>query len=190
MQSAQNENMPPLELRPALEHPELLAAPVADALRALDPALAAQVEVAAIDATLADTAAFCAAYGVALDVSANCVIIAGTRGETTRYAACLVLATTRLDVNGVVRKLLDARKASFAPMDDAVALSGMEYGGITPVGIPDDWALYLDARVSALPSAIVGSGIRGSKLQVPGAVLAALPHAEVIDGLAKVPEPD
>jgi len=182
--------MPSLELQPALEHPELLAAPVAAALRALDPALAAQVEVAPIDATLADTAAFCAAYGVGLDVSANCVIIAGTRGDVTRYAACMVLATARLDVNGVVRKLLDARKASFAPMEDAVGLGGMEYGGITPIGLPDDWAVYVDARVAALPSAIVGSGIRGSKLQLPGAVLAALPHAEVIDDLAKVPEPD
>jgi prolyl-tRNA editing enzyme YbaK/EbsC (Cys-tRNA(Pro) deacylase) len=187
----QDDNMPALELRFALDHPELLATPVAAALRALDPALAAHVEVAPIDAMLADTAAFCAAYGVGLNVSANCVVIAGTRGEVTRYAACVVLATTRLDVNGVVRRLLNARKASFAPMDDAVALSGMEYGGITPVGLPADWALYLDARVAALSSAIVGSGIRGSKLQLPGAVLAALPGAEVIDGLAtEVEAPD
>jgi len=177
--------MPSLELSPALEHPELLAAPVTAALRSLAPDLAARVEVAAIDPTLADTAAFCAAYGVAPEVSANCVIIAGTRGELTRYAACVVLATTRLDVNGVVRRLLDARRASFAPMDDAVALSGMEYGGITPVGLPPEWALYLDARVAALPSAIVGSGIRGSKLQLSGEVLAALPGAAVIDGLAR-----
>ena len=184
-QSAQNENMPTLAYAPALDHPELLAAPTAAALRALDPALATRVEVAPIDATLADTAAFCAAYSIGLDVSANCVIIAGTRGEVTRYAACVVLATTRLDVNGVVRRLLDARKASFAPMDDAVALTGMEYGGITPVGLPADWALYLDARVAALPLAIVGSGIRASKLQLPGAVLAALPGAETVDDLAR-----
>jgi prolyl-tRNA editing enzyme YbaK/EbsC (Cys-tRNA(Pro) deacylase) len=177
--------MASLDLRPALEHPELLAAPVAAALRALDPTQAAQVEVAPIDPNLADTAAFCAEYGVELDVSANCVIIAGTRGEVTRYAACVVLATTRLDVNGVVRRLLDARKASFARMDDAVVLSGMEYGGITPVGLPPEWALYLDARVTALPNAIVGSGIRGSKLRVPGAVLATLPGAETVDGLAR-----
>jgi prolyl-tRNA editing enzyme YbaK/EbsC (Cys-tRNA(Pro) deacylase) len=173
-----------LDFRPALDHPELLAAPVAAALRALDPTLAARVEAAPIDAALADTAAFCAAYRIPLDVSANCVIIAGTRGQLTRYAACVVLATTRVDVNGTVRRLLDARRASFAPMDDAVALSGMEYGGITPVGLPDDWALYLDPRVAALPSAIVGSGIRASKLRLPGAVLAALPGAEVIEGLA------
>jgi prolyl-tRNA editing enzyme YbaK/EbsC (Cys-tRNA(Pro) deacylase) len=177
--------VPSLEFQPALDHPELLAPPVTAALSRIDPSLSAQVHVAPIDPTLADTAAFCAAYGIGLDASANCVIIAGTRGEVTRYAACVVLATTRLDVNGTVRRLLEARRASFAPMDDAVAMSGMEYGGITPVGLPDDWALYLDPRAAALPSAVVGSGIRGSKLQLPGAVLAALPHAEVIDGLAK-----
>jgi prolyl-tRNA editing enzyme YbaK/EbsC (Cys-tRNA(Pro) deacylase) len=181
--------MPTLELSPALERPELLAPPVAATLRHLAPGLAARVAVAPIAPTLADTAAFCAAYGVAPDVSANCVIIAGTRGETTRSAACIVLATTRLDVNGVVRRLLDARKASFAPMDDAVSLSGMEYGGITPVGLPPEWALYLDARVATLPSAIVGSGIRGSKLQLPGELLAALPGAVVIDGLARDSSP-
>jgi prolyl-tRNA editing enzyme YbaK/EbsC (Cys-tRNA(Pro) deacylase) len=101
----------------------------------------------------------------------------------------MVLATTRLDVNGVVRQLLDARKASFAPMDDAVAMSGMEYGGITPIGIPGDWALYIDSRVAALPWAIVGSGIRGSKIAITGATLAALPGAQVIEGLAKEIEP-
>ena len=177
--------MPTLAIDSALGHPELLAPPTAAALRAVDPALSAQVDVAQIDSELADTAAFCEAYGIRLDVSANCVIIAGTRGDVTRYAACVVLATTRLDVNGVVRRLLEARKASFAPMDDAVALTGMEYGGITPVGLPADWALYLDARVVTLPLAIVGSGIRASKLQLPGAVLAALPGAETIDGLAR-----
>jgi prolyl-tRNA editing enzyme YbaK/EbsC (Cys-tRNA(Pro) deacylase) len=173
-----------LDLRPALAHPELLAAPVAAALRELGDA-AAGVDVAPIDATLADTAAFCAAYEVPLGISANCVVIAGRRGDETRYAACVVLATTRADVNGVVRRMLDARRASFAPMDDAVRLTGMEYGGITPVGLPPEWALYVDARIPALPRAIVGSGIRGSKLQLPGSVLAALPGAQVIEGLAR-----
>ena len=139
----------------------------------------------AIDAGLADTAAFCAAYGIGLDVSANCVIVAGRRGETTRYAACMILATTRADVNGLVRNRLDARKASFAPMDDAVALTGMEYGGITPVGIPADWALYVDSRIVELPQVVIGAGIRGAKLVLPGALLAALPGAEVIEGLAR-----
>src|SRR5213082_2082005 len=86
---------------------------------------------APIDPDLADTAAFCATYGVDMADSANCVVIAGRRGDLTRYAACVVLATTRADVNGVVRKRLDARKASFAPMEAAVTLNELEFGGIT-----------------------------------------------------------
>jgi len=168
-----------LELVAAVDHAELLGVPVFAALPAGD------VRVAPIDATLADTAAFCEAYDVGLDISANCVIVAGTRGEVTRYAACMVLATTRLDVNGVVRRLLDARKASFASMDDAVALTGMEYGGITPIGIPADWALFVDSRIPALPQVIVGAGIRAAKIVLPGALLATLPAAEVIEGLAR-----
>jgi prolyl-tRNA editing enzyme YbaK/EbsC (Cys-tRNA(Pro) deacylase) len=176
-----------LDLSPALDRPDLLAPPVAAALAGWSRA--SEVEVAPIDGTLADTAAFCEAYGIGLDISANCVIVAGRRGETTRYAACMILATTRADVNGVVRTRLDARKASFAPMDEAVALSGMEYGGITPVGIPADWALYIDARIVAIPQVVIGAGIRGAKLVLPGAALAALPGAEVIDGLARELEP-
>lgn len=175
--------METLELSPALSRPELLAAPVAAALAAWSRA--DEVEVAPIDAELADTAAFCAAYDIGLDVSANCVIVAGRRGEVTRYAACMILATTRADVNGLVRTRLDARKASFAPMDDAVALTGMEYGGITPVGIPADWLLLVDSRIVALPQVVIGAGIRGAKLVLPGAALAGLPGAEVIDGLAR-----
>ena len=174
-----------LDLLPALDHPELLADPVFALLSTLPPTLAASVGVAAIDPDLADTAAFCEAYDVGLDVSANCVIVAGTRGEVTKYAACMVLATTRLDVNGVVRRLLDARKASFAPMDDAVASTGMEYGGITPIGIPADWFLFVDSRIPALGDVVIGAGIRAAKIVLPGALLAELPNAQVIDGLAK-----
>ena len=174
-----------LDLLPALEHPELLADPVFALLSTLPPALATSVGVAAIDPDLADTAAFCERYDVGLDVSANCVIVAGRRGETTSYAACMVLATTRADVNGVVRQLLDARKASFAPMDDAVALSGMEYGGITPIGLPAAWPILIDSRIPALPEIVIGSGLRRSKIVLPGQALAALPGARVVDGLAR-----
>jgi prolyl-tRNA editing enzyme YbaK/EbsC (Cys-tRNA(Pro) deacylase) len=166
-----------LEPVPAVDHPELLAPSVA---AAVTPAM----QVAPIDGTLADTAAFCAAYDVPLDMSANCVVVAGRRGEVTRYAACMVLATTRLDVNGVVRQLLDARKASFAPMNDAVALTGMEYGGITPVGIPGDWALLVDSRIPEIDRVVIGAGIRAAKILLPGSALAALPNAQVIAGLA------
>ncbi|MQA08341.1 MAG: hypothetical protein GEU98_07265, partial [Pseudonocardiaceae bacterium] len=128
---------------------------------------------------------FCAAYSSPLEASANCVVVAGKRSGEQRYAACLVLATTRADVNNVIRKRLDVRKASFAPMDTAVELTGMAYGGITPFGLPDGWPLLIDAAVAKAPELVVGSGIRGSKLLVPSSVLTSLPGAEVIEGLAK-----
>jgi prolyl-tRNA editing enzyme YbaK/EbsC (Cys-tRNA(Pro) deacylase) len=95
-----------------------------------------------------------------------------------------VLATTRADVNGVVRRHLDARKASFAPMDDAVEHTGMEYGGITPIGLPADWPVLVDAAVVLAGTVVIGSGIRGSKLQLPGEALAELANAVVLEGLA------
>lgn len=170
---------------PALDRPDLVAKPVALALEGLAPADAALVGVAAIDPALADTAEFCAAYGVPVSASANCVVVAGRRGEEIRYAACLVLATTRADVNGLVRRRLAARKASFAPMDDAVALSGMEYGGITPIGLPAEWPVLVDTAVAAASAVVIGSGIRGSKLALPGVLLARLPGVEVVDGLGR-----
>lgn len=172
----------------AQSRPDLLASPVAKALAvwpAEGPIDADQVLVAPIDPALADTAAFCEAYGVTLAESANCVIVAGSRGGVTRYAACIVLATTRADVNGVVRRQLDVRKASFAPMDDAVSLTGMEYGGITPIGLPADWPILVDSRVVATPHVIVGSGVRHSKIAIAGPAVGALPNAVVIDGLAR-----
>ena len=143
------------------------------------------VLVAPIDADLADTAAFCAAYEVGLDVSANCVVVAGKREGVVRYAACIVLATTRADVNGVARRALDVRKASFAPMAEAVELTGMEYGGITPIGLPAQWPILVDARVIATPHVIIGSGVRYSKIALPGPALGALPGATVVEDLAR-----
>ncbi|HEX9999018.1 MAG TPA: YbaK/EbsC family protein [Actinoplanes sp.] len=177
-----------LKLEPAQSRLDLLAPPVAKALEvwpADAPIDGDQVLVAPIDADLADTAAFCEAYGVTPDESANCVIVAGRRGEVVRYAACVVLATTRADVNGLVRKLLDARKCSFAPMDEAVRLTGMEYGGITPIGLPADWPVLVDARVVAVPHVIIGSGVRHSKIAIAGPALGALPGAQVIADLAR-----
>jgi prolyl-tRNA editing enzyme YbaK/EbsC (Cys-tRNA(Pro) deacylase) len=149
----------------ALSRPDLLAAPVAAALRDL-PA-ADDVEVAEIDPA----------------ESANCVVIAAKRGGQTSYAACVVAATTRADVNNLVRRHLDARKASFAPVEAVTAAAGMEYGGITPVGLPAGWPVLVDEGVAKTPSVIVGSGIRGSKLRLPGALLAGLAEAQVLPGL-------
>ena len=172
-----------LETTPALDRPDLLADPVAKALTELD--LADSVWVAEIDPGLADTAAFCERYGVAPAQSANCVVVTGRRDGQPRYAACLVLATTRADVNGLARRQLDVRKASFAPMDEAVSLTGMEYGGITAIGLPAGWPVLIDAAVAAAPMVVVGSGLRRSKLAVAGAALARLPGAAVLDGLAR-----
>jgi prolyl-tRNA editing enzyme YbaK/EbsC (Cys-tRNA(Pro) deacylase) len=169
--------------QPALDRADLLAAPVAEALAGLPVEARNLVEVAEIDDTLADTAAFCESYGVALDASANCVIVAGRRGETTRYAACLVLATTRVDVNGLVRRHLDARKVSFAPRETAVELTGMEFGGITPFGLPAGWPILVDPAVVAAPQVVVGSGLRRSKLWLPGSVLGTTPGVDVLAGL-------
>jgi prolyl-tRNA editing enzyme YbaK/EbsC (Cys-tRNA(Pro) deacylase) len=167
---------------PALDRPDLLAAPVVSFLESWPRA--DDVGVAEIDPDLADTAAFCEAYDVLPAASANCVIVAGRRGDVTTMAACMVLATTRADVNGVVRRRLDARKASFAAMDVAVAETGMKYGGITPIGLPADWPILVDAAVVAAGDVVIGSGVRRSKLVLPGKALGDLPGAEVIDGLA------
>jgi prolyl-tRNA editing enzyme YbaK/EbsC (Cys-tRNA(Pro) deacylase) len=135
----------PLSFEPALSAPSLVAPPVYAALRTLPGA--DQIRVAAIDPALADTAAFCERYGVPPEESANCVVIAAKRGGETTYAACVVAATTRADVNGLVRRHLGARKASFGPVDTVTALTGMEYGGITPIGLPADWPVLVDAAV-------------------------------------------
>jgi prolyl-tRNA editing enzyme YbaK/EbsC (Cys-tRNA(Pro) deacylase) len=171
------------------DRPDLLAPPVAAALAdaPLDQG-APSVLVAEIDPGLADTAAFCAAYEVGLEISANCVVLAAKRSGATLLAACLVLATTRADVNGVARRRLEARKASFAAMDVAVAETGMEHGGITPVGLPPGWPLLVDAAVAATDRVIVGSGLRRSKLLLPGDVVASLPGAAIVEGLG-VPTP-
>ena len=161
-----------LELLPAAEHPELLP----DAVRA---ALPAGAWVCAIDPDVADTAALVEASGVPLDGSANCVVVSGKRDGEERVAACVVLASTRADVNSAVKKALDVRKASFLAVDRAVAESGMEYGGITPVGLPASWRVLVDEAAAAAEWVLVGSGVRRSKLVVRGSDLAALPGAEV-----------
>ncbi len=175
-----------LEFIPAAGRPDLLAVPVAAALA--DPGWpfpADAVCVTEIDPGLADTAAFCERYAVPAAESANCVVIAGRREGETRFAACLVLATTRADVNNVARRALDVRKASFAPTEVVVAETGMEYGGITPIGLPAGWPVLVDAAVAATAQVVIGSGVRRSKLALAGKTTADLPGAVVIEGLGR-----
>ena len=172
-----------LQVRPVTDRLDLLPPVVRDALAAW-PA-AARVGVAEIDPALADTAACSQAYDVPLEAGANCVVVAGRRDGEERVAACVVRADTRADVNNRVKRLLDVRKCSFLPMERAVADSGMEHGGITPVGLPLGWRLLVDRRAAELDVALIGSGVRRSKLVLPGALLAELARAEVVDDLAR-----
>ncbi|WP_328755188.1 MULTISPECIES: YbaK/EbsC family protein [unclassified Streptomyces] len=172
-------------VRPAPEALDLLTGPVADAVRTWHGTVPAE-QLIHVDTepAWADTATFVEHYGPELlKDSANCVVVAGKRGGETTLAACLVLSGTRVDVNGVVRRQLGARKASFAPMETATGATGMEYGGITPIGLPADWPLLVDAAVVDRPHVLIGSGTRRGKLIVPGKAFLDLPGAVVLEGL-------
>lgn len=140
-------------------------------------------EIVPCDPTLADTAAFCAAYGYAPEDSANTIIVA-SRDDPPRYAACVVLATTKLDVNKAVRKRLGARKVSFASAEQTRELTGMLIGGVTAIGLPDDLPLWVDAAVMSRERIVLGGGSRNTKVVAPPSVLKVLPNVEVVDGLA------
>lgn len=165
-----------LNWQPALDHPGLLAQPVRNAIADLG----LECFVAPIDPAKADTAAFCATYDVPLEVSANCVVVSGRRADVSTMAACLVQASERADVNRVIKKRLNVRKISFAGMDDAVRETGMEYGGITAIGLPLSWPILVDEAVAGLDMIVVGSGIRGSKIAMSGRSATTLPNAEVM----------
>jgi prolyl-tRNA editing enzyme YbaK/EbsC (Cys-tRNA(Pro) deacylase) len=156
---------------------------VAAALDALPAALRDTVGVVPVDPELSDTAATETAYALRTEQLANCVIVAGKREGVERVAACVVLATTRADVNATVKRLLDVRKASFLPLPEAVERTAMEYGGITPIGLPAAWRILVDRAVAESGPVVVGSGIRASKIVLPGSTLAALPGVEIVDGL-------
>ncbi|WP_374457287.1 YbaK/EbsC family protein [Nocardioides sp.] len=174
---------PTLTSLPATAHPDKVAPPVAEALAGWPGA--AEVAVVEIDPDLADTAAMSEAYDIPMTASGNCVVVAGARAGDERIAACVVRADTRADVNTLVRKMLDVRKASFLSMDRAVEETGMEYGGITPVGLPEGWRVLVHEALLEEPVVVVGSGVRTSKLLVPGRLLADLPGAEVVPDLGR-----
>ncbi|HEY9331369.1 MAG TPA: YbaK/EbsC family protein [Streptomyces sp.] len=173
------------DARPASDRLELLTAPVARAVgEGWGGVPAEQVIHVDTDPEIADTAAFVERHGAdLLSRSANCLVVAGKRAGEVTLAACLVLSRCRVDLNGAVRGHLGSRKVSFAPMETAVGATGMEYGGITPVGLPDGWPLLIDPAVVDEEWVLIGSGTRRGKLIMPGKALAALPGAVVVDGL-------
>ncbi len=145
--------------------------------------LGAEYEVLACEPHLADTAQFCEAYGFSLEDSANTIVVASRR-PPGRAAACVVLASTRLDVNHAVRRRLQVRKLSFAPAELTAEITGMAIGGVTPFGLPDGLPLLIDARVLSREKVIVGAGTRTAKIRCAPSLLTALPGAEVVEGLA------
>lgn len=158
---------------------DLVAEPIRHEV--LEGKLSEGVYVSAIDPELADTALFCETYNISRKIATNCIIIEAKRAENTWYAACLVLADDMIDVNGKVRKHLEARKISFAPKDTALALTHMEYGGITPLGLPKEWPILIDERVLLNEQAVIGGGLRGSKIAIRTSVLSSLDHAEIMN---------
>jgi prolyl-tRNA editing enzyme YbaK/EbsC (Cys-tRNA(Pro) deacylase) len=168
-----------LTFDPIALHPELVAKPIQAGLEQGN--FTDGIFVSAIDPELADTASFCEKYDVALDISANCIIVEAKRADRVWYVACIILATDMIDVNGKVRRELDARKTSFAPKEVALALTGMEFGGITPLGLPEDWRILVDTKVLQCEQVIIGSGIRGSKILARTDTLASLDNIKVMD---------
>ncbi|NIH57110.1 prolyl-tRNA editing enzyme YbaK/EbsC (Cys-tRNA(Pro) deacylase) [Brooklawnia cerclae] len=165
---------------PASEHPELLGAPVRAALGYVPEAYVFE-----IDPTISDTDALCQAHGLPLEVMGNAVLVTGRRQGEERRCCAMALGSRRVDVNGVLKRRLDVRKASFAPMEEATESSGMEYGGITPVGLGAQWPVWLDETVRDVEWLCIGSGVRRSKLVLHGASLLALPGAELVEGLTR-----
>jgi len=156
-------------------------------VRAVLDSLGADYEWMPCDPDFADTAAFCEKYGVPPDISANTIVVASRRGAAA-YCACVVLATTRLDVNNVVRRLMGVPKASFDAAEETVEITGMMIGGVTPFALPDSLPLYIDAAVTQRERVVVGAGSRSAKVKLPPSALQALPNASVVDGLARVPD--
>jgi prolyl-tRNA editing enzyme YbaK/EbsC (Cys-tRNA(Pro) deacylase) len=168
-----------LTFKPLADVPQLTAAPIQ--ARLAQGEYTTEVFAAAIDPNLADTAMFCETYGISLSQSTNCIVVEAKRADKTWHAACLIMATDMIDVNNKVRRFLDARKISFAPKDTALTLTGMEYGGITPLGLPKDWPILVDQHILSQDYVVIGGGIRASKIVVSTATLANLDNATVMD---------
>ncbi len=166
---------------PASTRPDLLAAPTRLALERAG--LLDSVGVVEIDPAVSDTAATQREFGLDPEALANCVVVGGKREGEERLAACVVLATTRADVNGLVKRHLDVRKASFLPIERAVGLTGMVHGGITPIGLPEGWPVLVDAQVTVRPLVVIGSGVRHSKILLPGSLLGRIAESAVLEGL-------
>lgn len=175
-----------LHFEPAVNRPDLLPPGINELLENWSGSTPVEeILVTPIDAEYADSAKFCEHYGVDPKDGANCVVAVAVRGENRTFAACLIPVNCRADLNNVARKTLGAKKISFAPLDEVLAETGMEYGGITPLGLPESYPILIDSRIAEMERLIVGGGFRRSKLSVSGKILAELPNAVIVEGLGK-----
>jgi prolyl-tRNA editing enzyme YbaK/EbsC (Cys-tRNA(Pro) deacylase) len=174
-----------LQFHIAMGRPDLVAPSVTVLLQSWQGLVPVEdIWVAEIDPAAAGGKDFCERYGVPFDAGANCVIVEATRNENRTFAACLALVNYQMNFNGIIRKTLNARRVSLAPLPHVLQETEMEYGSITPFGLPSHWPILLDAQVIQVPRIVIGSGLIKSKLSLPGKVLAELPGAIVIEGLA------
>lgn len=173
-----------LSILPISDHLDLLALPVKDGI-VNGGMLKENIGIAKIDPAFSDTASFCDHYAVPLGNTVNCVVIEVERGDKKWFAACAIFGTMRADVNGLVRRQLGARRASFASMDAALQQTGMEYGGISPIGLPVDWPLIVDSTVVSAEIIVIGSGLRGSKLIIPGNMLTSLSSVVILESVGR-----
>jgi prolyl-tRNA editing enzyme YbaK/EbsC (Cys-tRNA(Pro) deacylase) len=164
---------------------DLVAEPVLAGLQQMGVALN-EFRVAEIDPAVSDSEVFCRHFGYDARRCANTVILEAVRGGVSKLAVVIVAAADRADINGVVRKALDARRVSLAPKDEAVSGSGMEFGSITAIGLPDEWPKLVDSRLLELPEVLMGGGFRRSKILFPGKLLEKLPGARVLENLVRV----
>jgi prolyl-tRNA editing enzyme YbaK/EbsC (Cys-tRNA(Pro) deacylase) len=175
-----------LQFEPAVNRTDLLPQSINELLKNWRGATPVEeILVAPIDAEFADSAKFCEHYGVDPKDGANCVVAVATRGENRTFAACLVPVNCRADLNNAARKTLGAKRVSFAPLDEVLKETGMEYGGITPVGLPENYPILIDSRIAEMQRLIIGGGFRKSKLSIPGKALVELPNVIIVEGLGK-----
>lgn len=158
-----------------------------DDVRAVLEASRLTYEILPCDPDLADTAVFCEHYDIPLSKSVNTILVKAKTGGV-HFAACVLLANTRLDVNKVVRKRLGARRVSFASAEETRDITGMDLGGVTPIGLPEDLPLWVDQRVMEPDFVILGGGNRHSKIKVAPAIFSEIPNCSIIEGLARDPE--
>jgi prolyl-tRNA editing enzyme YbaK/EbsC (Cys-tRNA(Pro) deacylase) len=175
-----------LHFEPAIKRPDLIPSSTFEILQNWSGSTPVEeIWVTPINPEFADSTTFCEQYGVDPMKGANCVVVEAVRGENRTLAACLIPVNCRADLNNVARKTLNVRRVSFAPLEEVIAATGMEYGGITPLGLPQAYSILIDSRITAMDRLIIGGGYRKSKLSVPGQALGELPNAIVIENLGK-----